>query len=461
MAAVGTLDVVPPTSRHFTTARLTSAVTLLSGRSINRGDRGGSCGTRPAASRRCRTREPRVLQLRALVLGTALDWIAEHKANTNQILGFLFTQHGLQPAASHHCERWPGLRPPRRIVMRWWTWPIRCGRCRRSERVPCRNLESVQNFYAAKAFRTYRHAQLGARRRARPCTPGRWRVPRWSGRPAPSTGELVGEMRRAPRCRAGVAVLVDLDAQPLRARDSARDAPCVVLAHPGGERDDVGAAEHGQVGADVLAQPVDVDVEASCAPRHRRRCARCSSRKSISPPSPSMPECRLSSSSMSSTSCRRRAQVEDDARVDVAAAGAHHQALERRQAHRGVDRRPPTIAEADAPLPRCSTIWLQRPTGRPRNSRGLLADVLVGGAVEAVAADLACAAATSRSIAYVAAAAGRSWKNAVSNTATCGTSGSALRATSMPAARAGCAAAPAERAPRSWRSRSSSTTVGR
>jgi serine/threonine-protein kinase PknG len=40
--------------------------------------------------------EPRVLQLRALVLGTAMDWIADNEASTNHILGFPFTQHGLQ-----------------------------------------------------------------------------------------------------------------------------------------------------------------------------------------------------------------------------------------------------------------------------------------------------------------------------------------------------------------------------
>jgi serine/threonine-protein kinase PknG len=94
-AAVRTLDEVPPTSRHFTTARLTSAVTLLSGRSINEVTE----EQLRDAARRVETlpnTEPRVLQLRALVLGTALDWIADHKANTNHILGFPFTQHGLQ-----------------------------------------------------------------------------------------------------------------------------------------------------------------------------------------------------------------------------------------------------------------------------------------------------------------------------------------------------------------------------
>ena len=93
--AVTTLDEVPATSRHFTTARLTSAVTLLSGRS-------GSEITEPQirdAARRVEVlpdTEPRVLQIRALVLGTAMDWLADNVASTNHILGFPFTEHGLR-----------------------------------------------------------------------------------------------------------------------------------------------------------------------------------------------------------------------------------------------------------------------------------------------------------------------------------------------------------------------------
>ncbi|MDR3664828.1 MAG: tetratricopeptide repeat protein, partial [Mycobacterium sp.] len=40
--------------------------------------------------------ERRVLQIRALVLGTALDWLADHTASTNHILGFPFTEYGLR-----------------------------------------------------------------------------------------------------------------------------------------------------------------------------------------------------------------------------------------------------------------------------------------------------------------------------------------------------------------------------
>ena len=94
-AAVRTLDEVPATSRHFTTARLTSAVTLLSGRSTTEVTEQHI----RSAARRVEVlpdTEPRVLQIRALVLGTAMDWLADHTASTNHILGFPFTEHGLQ-----------------------------------------------------------------------------------------------------------------------------------------------------------------------------------------------------------------------------------------------------------------------------------------------------------------------------------------------------------------------------
>lgn len=95
-AAVRTLDQVPSTSRYFTTARLTSAVTLLSGRGreeITEHD------IREAARRveALPETEPRVLQIRAMVLGTAMDWLQDdNEASTNHILGFPFTEHGLR-----------------------------------------------------------------------------------------------------------------------------------------------------------------------------------------------------------------------------------------------------------------------------------------------------------------------------------------------------------------------------
>ena len=103
--AVRTLDQVPVMSRHFTTARLTSAVTLLSGRSTNEVT---EQHIRDAARRveALPDTEPRVLQIRALVLGTAMDWLADNTASTNHILGFPFTEHGLQLASERRCAAW-------------------------------------------------------------------------------------------------------------------------------------------------------------------------------------------------------------------------------------------------------------------------------------------------------------------------------------------------------------------
>ena len=93
--AVTTLDEVPVGSRHFTTARLTSAVTLLSGRSAHELNEDQ---IRDAARRveALPDTEQRVLQIRALVLGTAMDWIADNSADPSPILGFPFTDHGLR-----------------------------------------------------------------------------------------------------------------------------------------------------------------------------------------------------------------------------------------------------------------------------------------------------------------------------------------------------------------------------
>lgn len=96
--AVGTLDEVPISSRYFTTARLTSAVTLLSGRTT----REITEEQIRDAARRVESlpeSEPRVLQIRALVLGTAKDWITEHgntAASADPILGYPFNDHGLR-----------------------------------------------------------------------------------------------------------------------------------------------------------------------------------------------------------------------------------------------------------------------------------------------------------------------------------------------------------------------------
>ena len=85
--------------------------------------------------------------------------------------------------------------------------------------------------------------------------------------------------------------------------------------------------------------------------------------------------------------------------VDVAGAGAHHQTLERGQAHRRLDRDPAAygrgraaVAEVQHDLVQLAEVAAEQLGRRP-------GDELVRGAVEAVAADPVVAAARSRGIA--------------------------------------------------------------
>ena len=76
--------------------------------------------------------EPRVLQIRALVLGTAMDWLADNTASTNHILGFPFTEHGLQLGVESSLRSLARVAPPRRTATRWSIWPTASGPPRRS-----------------------------------------------------------------------------------------------------------------------------------------------------------------------------------------------------------------------------------------------------------------------------------------------------------------------------------------
>ncbi|AWK71396.1 serine/threonine protein kinase [Rhodococcus oxybenzonivorans] len=96
--ALAALDEVPPTSRHFTVARMTGVLVLLSGRPI---DKIEESELREAALRVAALphEESRALQMRTLVLGTALDWIRSGHTSTTEQRPFLdvpFTEHGLR-----------------------------------------------------------------------------------------------------------------------------------------------------------------------------------------------------------------------------------------------------------------------------------------------------------------------------------------------------------------------------
>ena len=151
-----------------------------------------------------------------------------------------------------------------------------------------------------------------------------------------------------------------------------------------------------------------------------------SRRKSRSPASPNTPDRWLSMDSISSTLMfARRDQVADDAGVDVAAARAHHQALQRSQAHRRVDRPAAGDRRGRGAVTQMQHNLIQTVRRPAQEGGGLLADVAVRRAVKSVPADLPPLgqSAVDR---VGGGRSGRSWKKAVSNTATCGDVGQQL-----------------------------------
>ncbi|MGY4651193.1 tetratricopeptide repeat protein [Mycobacterium sp. URHB0021] len=96
--AIDVLDQVPVTSRHYGDAQLTSVLMRVDGRAIAEIT---EADVRDAAKRvgRLPETEPRVLQMRALVLGTALDWLQSGATPANAsdpILGQAFDQGRLR-----------------------------------------------------------------------------------------------------------------------------------------------------------------------------------------------------------------------------------------------------------------------------------------------------------------------------------------------------------------------------
>ncbi len=75
--------------------------------------------------------ESRALQMRTLVLGTALDWMrAGHSSATEleQILGVPFTERGLRKGTEAGLRALARNAPPSALTgTRWWIWPTPSG----------------------------------------------------------------------------------------------------------------------------------------------------------------------------------------------------------------------------------------------------------------------------------------------------------------------------------------------
>lgn len=97
-AAIEPLDEVPPTSRHFNTARATAVIALVHGRDPSelRKDQLVEAAKRMEAMP---DSEPRKQRLQLIVLGTALGWVHNHPDRAGEparLLGFPFTEEGLR-----------------------------------------------------------------------------------------------------------------------------------------------------------------------------------------------------------------------------------------------------------------------------------------------------------------------------------------------------------------------------
>ena len=101
--AVTALDEVPPTSRHFTVARMTAVLIPLTRRPVDELDE----GCLHEAARRVKALpagEGRALQMRTMVLSTALAWVRSgHRAESEHttLLGVPFTERGLRAGTEH------------------------------------------------------------------------------------------------------------------------------------------------------------------------------------------------------------------------------------------------------------------------------------------------------------------------------------------------------------------------
>ena len=134
--AIEVLDQVPLTSRHYGEAQLTSVLMLLDCRpmaEITEAD------LRDAARRveHLAEGEPRALQMRALVFGTALDWLGPARrpppirSSANRS-----TNRVCAPGSRRYFGSWRGIRRDGAIVTPWSTFRIRSDR--RAGREPTR-----------------------------------------------------------------------------------------------------------------------------------------------------------------------------------------------------------------------------------------------------------------------------------------------------------------------------------
>jgi hypothetical protein len=187
----------------------------------------------------------------------------------------------------------------------------------------------------------------------------------------------------------GVACDIHRDPEGVESEQDLRPHLGGVLPDPGSEGDDVSATEHGQVGPDVLAHPVAVDLQGQRGigvpgTDQGGQITEVVHAGKAQQPRPAVQE----SVQLIHVQTAGPQQVQECAGVEIAAAGTHHETFQRRQTHRRLHRDPAadgryrrTVTQVEHDLVQLCDV----PTERDCH---LLGDVLVRGAVEAVSPNL-------------------------------------------------------------------------
>src|SRR6478735_3632990 len=189
--------------------------------------------------------------------------------------------------------------------------------------------------------------------------------------------------------RAGpVASPVDRDAEPLQAVGDGRAQGDAVLTDAGGEDEDVDAAEDREVGTDVVLEPVHDDVEGQTRIGVTRGQPVLELAEVVDPAEPEHTGPLVEEGvDLLEREPGLAAEVGVQTGVDVAGPGPHDEALQRRQAHRRLDRDAAADGRGGAAVAQVQDHLAQLADGAVEQVGGRAGDPPVRRAVEAVATD--------------------------------------------------------------------------
>jgi hypothetical protein len=380
-AAVAALDRLPQSSRHHRMARLTTVLMLITEKSSLNEAR-----LRRAARRLeiLPTNEPRIPQVRLAVLAAALEWLrAEQEKSGGPGPGGEgpVVRRGVQrardcaPVLSRGSATSPASPLSPATGSGWWTWPTGSGPGPGSDPVQSVSLVTgVADYISDSSFAARAIASSS-----------------FVGTTSTFTAESSEEITRGPSTPSSLLLrdVVDDDAEVLQVSHRVAADAHVVLADAGGEHHCVETAQLQHERADVPADTVHVDVVGLLRVLVALVDELLNQAEVVGPGQPLQAGALVEQGvDLVDGHLALAVEVEDDAGVDVAGTRAHDQALQRGQAHGGVDGPAATdgghrgtVAQVQGDLVDVVGVLAQ-------DLRDQVGDVLVAGAVEAVAPDV-------------------------------------------------------------------------